>query len=293
MVPPARDGDDGDEAAQEARKRRFEELVTGQLNSLYRTALTLTRKRQDAEDLVQEALVKAWRSLESFKEDANPRGWLTTILINAYRDRYRKQKREVATAALEGDDLYVYEGAVEAEALGGTDPEDSVLTEEISDPVLKAVQNLPQGFREPLLLIDLEGFTYTETAEILGLLKGTVMSRLHRARKRLGRALAEYVTTEPSDRKPPLRKRPDPVQVLTKRRIINCGEACRHLHAYVDGLLDENDARKIDEHLSMCRRCCDRYEFERRQKALLVVHHLGTTVPRTLFQRFQRLVTQF
>lgn len=274
------------------RKRRFEEIITGQTDSLYRTALTLARNRDDAEDLVQEALTKAWRSFDSFREGEHPRGWLIAILVNTYRDRYKKQKRAPETVPLESDDLYLYAGALEAEQFGGTDPEEKVLGE-ISDPVLRAIQDLPAPFREALLLVDLEGFSYHEAAEILGTLTGTVMSRLHRARKRLHKQLAEYVASEAAERSAPRRRRPGPEQAQAKRRIINCGEACRHLHSYVDGLLDERDVRKIDEHLDTCRKCCDRVEFERRQKALLVAHHTGTTVPRTLMQRLQGLFAQF
>lgn len=282
-----------DGGAQAARKQRFEEMVTGQLDSLYRTAFTLTRKREEAEDLVQEALMKAWRGLDSFKEGFNPRSWLITILVNTYRDRYRRHKQAPVTTSLEADDLYMYGGAVEADTLGGPSPEDLVIVDELADPVLKAIQRLPVAFREPLLLVDLEGFSYREAAEILGVLTGTVMSRLYRARKRLSRELADYVAVESADRAAPTRRRPGPEQAQAKRRVINCGEACRHLHAYVDGMLDEEDRRKIDEHLDTCRRCCDRFEFERRQKALLVVHHLGTSVPRTLLGRLQGLIAQF
>jgi RNA polymerase sigma-70 factor (ECF subfamily) len=276
-----------------SRKRRFEELLAGQLDALYRTALTLTRKREDAEDVVQDALAKAWRSLDSFREGENPRGWLIKIVVNAYRDWYRKQKHAAPATSLEEEDPYLYSGAVEAEALGGVNPEDSVLTDQLSDPVLKAIRNLPARFREPLLLVDLEEFSYGEAAEILGVLAGTVMSRLHRARKLLGRELADYVTRESSGRTARLRKRAGPVQAQARRRMISCGEACRHLHAYIDGVLTEGDTRKVDEHLAACRQCCDRFEFERRQKALLVMHHLGTKVPRPLLQRMQQLVTQF
>lgn len=171
------------------RKRRFEELVAGQLDSLYRTALTLTRKPEDAEDVVEAALAKAWRSFDSLREDENPRGWLVTILINTYRDRYKKQKRAPEAVPLEADDLYVYGGAIDAERLGGADPEEVAIAGEMSDPVLQAIRDLPSPFREALL-VDLEGFSYQEAAEIMGTLTGTVMSRLHRARKRLGQQLA-------------------------------------------------------------------------------------------------------
>lgn len=278
---------------QAARKQRFEEMVGAHLGALYRAALTLTRNRDDAEDLVQQTLVKAWRSFNAYREDGSGRGWLITILYNAYRDVYRKHKHRPATVPLEADDLYGSEGAREVEAPQGESPEDAVLGQEISDPVLQAIQNLPSGFREPLLLVDLEGFTYSEAAEIMGVLKGTVMSRLHRARKRLGRELAPYVVTASPGRRVPQRKRPGPEYALARRRAINCGEACRHLHAYVDGLLDQDENRKIDAHLEVCRRCCDRYEFERRQRALLVAHHLGTTVPRTFLQRLGGLIARF
>jgi len=275
------------------RKRRFEEMVAGHLDSLYRTALTLTRKREDAEDLVQDALAKAWRSLDAFREGENPRGWLVAILVNAYRDRYRKHKQSPPTTSLEAEDLYLYAGAVEADALGGADPEETVLADTLSDPVLKAIQGLPASFREPLLLVDLEGFSYQEAAEILGVLTGTVMSRLHRARRHLARALAGYVAADSPGRLAPQRRRPGPEQAQARRRVINCGEACRHLHSYIDGMLNAADAQKIDEHLAICRQCCDRFEFERRQKALVVVHHLGTRVPRTLMRRLQKLIARF
>jgi len=281
------------EATQTERKQHFEEMVTGHLDSLYRTAFTLTRRREEAEDLVQEALLKAWRGLDSFKEGFNPRNWLIAILVNTHRDRYRKHKLAPVTTPLEADDRYLYEGAVEAETLAGGNPEDLVVADELSDPVLKAIQHLPAVFRDPLLLVDLEGFSYREAAEILGVLTGTVMSRLYRARKRLSQELADHVALESPGRTAPARRRPGPEQAQAKRRVIACGEACRYLHAYIDGVLDEEDRRKIDAHLDACRRCCDRFEFERRQKALLVVHHLGTPVPRTLLGRLQGLIAQF
>lgn len=276
-----------------ARKQRFNELIAGQTDSLYRTALTLTRSREDAEDLVQETLVKAWRSLHSFRPGANPRSWLTAILVNASRDRYRRKKLQPPVASLETIGLDRHEDALEPGAISGVTLEDSVLTRAISDPVLQAIKKLPAPYKEALLLVDLEGFTYREAAEILGTLTGTVMSRLHRARRQLSGDLAAYIHVESPGPRAPVRKRPGPEQALKKTRLISCGDACRHLHSYIDGVLDENDAHKIDEHLAVCRRCCDRYDFERRQKALLTVHHLGTGVPRSLLQRLQDLIAQF
>jgi RNA polymerase sigma-70 factor (ECF subfamily) len=275
------------------RKRRFEEMIAGHLPSLYRTALGLTRRREDAEDLVQDALVKAWRSLDGFREGENPRGWLTAILVNTYRDHYRRFKQAPPTTALETEDSYIYEGAVNAQTLGGANPEETVTAEELSDPVVQAIQDLPEVFRWPLLLVDLEGFHYQEAAEILGILTGTLMSRLHRARRRLGRALAGYGGPAPPGAPVSPRRRPGPQAVQAKRRAIRCGEACRYLHAYVDGLLGAHDTRLIDQHLATCRRCCDRLEFERRQRALLVAHHLGTPVPRAFVRRLQELVAEF
>lgn len=281
------------DAADAARKQRFEQLIEGQTDSLYRTAFTLTRSREDAEDLVQETLVKAWRSLDSFRQGENPRGWLTAILVNSSRTRYRKKKLEPAVASLDTIGLDRHEAAGEPGAAGGRTLEDSVLAQPISDPVLHAIKSLPVPYKEALLLVDLEGFTYREAAEILGTLTGTVMSRLHRARRRLSRDLAAYVRTESPGPRAPVRQRPGPERAIEKRRLISCGEACRHLHAYVDGILDEADARKIDQHLAACRRCCDRYDFERRQRALLTVHHLGTPAPRSLLHRLESLIAQF
>lgn len=281
------------EEAPEARRQRFEALTAGRLDSLYRTALTLAHRREDAEDLVQETLLKAWRSLDSFREGTNSRGWLTAILVNSYRDRYRKQKQAPQTASLEAIGLDRRDEAHETGIAAAPPLEDAVLIEQLSGPVLRAIKTLPPHYREALLLVDLEGFTYRETAEILGTLTGTVMSRLHRARKQLSRELEAYAAAESPEHRVRTRKRPGPEQALEKTRGINCGEACRHLHAYLDGVLDGSDAHKIDEHLAACRQCCDRFEFARRQKALVVLHHLGTTVPRTLLERFQNLIAQF
>ncbi len=186
-----------------------------------------------------------------------------------------------------------HEDALEPGAISGATLEDSVLTGAISDPVLRAIKNLPAAYKEALLLVDLEGFTYREAAEILGTLTGTVMSRLHRARKHLSGDLAAYIHAEAPGTRAPVRKRPDPEQAFEKTRLISCGDACRHLHSYVDGILDQDDVHKIDEHLAVCRRCCDRFDFARRQRALLTVHHLGTTVPRSLLQRLEGLIAQF
>lgn len=278
--------------ASEPRKARYEALIAAHQDVLYRTALTLTRRRDDAEDLLQETLIRAWRSLDSLIEGKSPRGWLIAILVNAHRSRYRKSRRGPETVSLEADDTYLRKGAVEGAALGGANPEETVLADELSDPVRTAILGLPTAFREPLLLVDLEGFSYAEAAEILGLLSGTVMSRLHRARRRLRKALAPYVSAE-SDRRAPERRKAGPEQARLRRRGISCGEACRHLHAYIDGILSEQDATRVEEHLDTCRRCCDRFEFARRQKALLTIHHLGTTIPRGLVLRLQGLMMQF
>jgi RNA polymerase sigma-70 factor (ECF subfamily) len=162
----------------------FEQMVTAHLDALYRTALRLTGRRQDAEDLVQETFLRAWRSLHTYRPGTNPKAWLFRILHNAHIDRYRASTRAVATV----DEM---EGQDPAFVVHDT-PESLVLQGVMDAEVREALMSLPEVFRTCLILADLEGFTYQEIAEILGIPRGTVMSRLFRGRRAMRRALSEY-----------------------------------------------------------------------------------------------------
>lgn len=162
----------------------FEEMVTSHLDALYRTALRLTSRPQDAEDLVQETYLRAWRSLQTYRPGTNPKAWLFRILHNAHIDRFRASTRAVQTV----DEL---EGQDPAFVVHDT-PESLVLAGVMDAEVREALTALPDVFRSCLILADLEGFSYQEIAEILGIPRGTVMSRLFRGRRALRRALAQY-----------------------------------------------------------------------------------------------------
>jgi RNA polymerase sigma-70 factor, ECF subfamily len=161
---------------------------------LYSAALRMTRNPADAEDLVQETFLKAYRSFHTFDEGTNLRAWLYRILTNTYINRYRAQQRRPRESGLEDvEDLYLYRriGALES-ALASRSAEDTMFDLFTDDEVKGALEDLPQNFRLPVLLADVEGFSYKEIAEMLEIPIGTVMSRLHRGRKAMQRALFEF-----------------------------------------------------------------------------------------------------
>jgi RNA polymerase sigma-70 factor, ECF subfamily len=172
-------------------RERFERDVLPLLPSLYGAAMRLTRNPSDAEDLIQETYLRAFRGFAGFKEGTNLKAWLYRILTNSYINTYRKKQREPQT--VDGpddvDEWYLYD------RLGGRSVEDSAETtvlDTIPDQAVKdAVESLPERFRLPVLLADVEGFSYKEIAEIMDTPIGTVMSRLHRGRKALEKALWE------------------------------------------------------------------------------------------------------
>jgi RNA polymerase sigma-70 factor (ECF subfamily) len=162
----------------------FNEMATRHLDALYRTALRLSGRPQDAEDLVQETYLRAWRSLHTYKPDTNPKAWLFRILHNAHIDRYRASSRTVQTV----DEL---EGQDPAFVVHDT-PESLIMAGLMDAEVRQALMEIPEVFRACLILADLEGFSYQEIADILGIPRGTVMSRLFRGRRAMRRALTQY-----------------------------------------------------------------------------------------------------
>ena len=172
-----------------ALRERFERDVLPLLPSLYGAALRMTRNPADAEDLVQETYLRAYRGFAGFQEGTNLKAWLYRILTNSFINTYRKKQREPQT--VEGhddaDEWYLFD------RLGGQNvegsAEDEVLDRIPDEAVKKALESLPENFRIPVLLADVEGFSYKEIAEIMDTPIGTVMSRLHRGRKALERVL--------------------------------------------------------------------------------------------------------
>ena len=196
------DGTDGGAAKPETTRQvsdsadagaRFEALVGEHLDGLYRVALRLARNPTVAEDLVQDAMLRAWRSFHTFREGTNIRAWLYRILMNAHVDRYRKAARTPEVLEDQIGDDYIYAGARDGAALSQAgNPEVEVLDGIMDEEVRESLDALPLPFRAAVMLVDVEGFSYKEAAEILGVPIGTVMSRLSRARHALKRRLATF-----------------------------------------------------------------------------------------------------
>jgi RNA polymerase sigma-70 factor, ECF subfamily len=174
-----------------ALRERFERDVLPLLPSLYGAALRMTRNPADAEDLVQETYLRAFRGFASFQEGTNLKAWLYRILTNSFINTYRKKQREPQT--VEGpddvDEWYLFDRLGARNVEGSAEEE---VLDKIPDADVKAaLESLPENFRLPVLLADVEGFSYKEIADIMGSPIGTVMSRLHRGRKALEKALWE------------------------------------------------------------------------------------------------------
>ncbi|MGE0877813.1 MAG: sigma-70 family RNA polymerase sigma factor [Acidimicrobiia bacterium] len=177
-----------------ADQQRFAEQAMEYMPSLYSAAVRMTRNPADAEDLVQETYLKAYRSFGTFTEGTNLKAWLYRILTNTFINIYRaKQRRPDEQELDETEDLFLYRrlGGLEAVSAGRS-AEDEVLDLFTDAEIKDALEQLPESFRIAVLLADVEGFSYKEIAEILDVPIGTVMSRLHRGRKAMERQLYEY-----------------------------------------------------------------------------------------------------
>lgn len=188
--------------------RVFEDTTLEFMPALYNTALRLTRDKQDAEDLVQEIYLKAFRFFYQFQPGTNCKAWLFKILINVYKDHYFKQTREpdrIDYAEVENTIEPSQRASLTQQML--LDPQEAALARSMHDEVRRSIEQLPPEFRMVVLLCDVEGCSYREVADILQCPMGTVMSRLYRGRKILRDMLWEfalqqgYVTSESVQRK--------------------------------------------------------------------------------------------
>ncbi|MBA2426742.1 MAG: sigma-70 family RNA polymerase sigma factor [Actinobacteria bacterium] len=173
-----------------ADKLRFEQDTAPLLDPLYASALRMTRSPADAEDLVQETMLRAYRSFDRFEPGTNLKAWLFRIMTNAYINIYRKRQREPQQiSAEEVEDFDLYRELKTHDPQFEATPENIVLDQLLDADIVTAIEDLPEQFRLAVILSDVEGFTYAEMAEIMEVPMGTVMSRLHRGRKALQKRL--------------------------------------------------------------------------------------------------------
>jgi RNA polymerase sigma-70 factor, ECF subfamily len=177
-----------------ADQATFEDDAMEFAPQLYSAAMRMARNAADAEDLVQETYLKAYRAYDTFEAGTNLKAWLYRILTNTFINKYRKDARRPTETDLgDVEDLYLYRRiGSEHSADAARSVEDLVLDSLVESDIKEAVEALPENFRVPVLLADLEEFSYKEIAEILDIPIGTVMSRLHRGRKALQRTLETF-----------------------------------------------------------------------------------------------------
>lgn len=177
-----------------ADQATFAEDAMPLMDGLYSAAMRMTRNAADAEDLVQETYLKAFNAYERFETGTNLKAWMYRILTNSYINAYRKKQRRPEESDIDDiEDLYLYRrlGGAESAVLSRS-AEDELLEMFGEDEVKLALEDLPEHYRMPILLADVEGFAYKEIAEILDVPIGTVMSRLHRGRKQLQKRLYSF-----------------------------------------------------------------------------------------------------
>ena len=180
-----------------ANQEDFMTDVEPYLDSLYSTALRLTKKPADAQDLVQEALMKAYKAYANFEAGTNLKAWLFRILTNSYINIYRYKKRRPREVDVDDSDtMYLYHKLRGSNAEDITESPEEQFLETITDTdISEALNALPDQYRQVVLLADVEGLSYSDIAEMLDIPPGTVMSRLHRGRKALQKALWDYAVS--------------------------------------------------------------------------------------------------
>ncbi|MBN2732301.1 MAG: sigma-70 family RNA polymerase sigma factor [Balneolaceae bacterium] len=176
---------------QEVQKQEdFQEEIIPHLDAMYNFALRLTSDPNDAEDLVQDTIVKAYRFFSSYEKGTNAKAWLFRILKNSYINNYRKKSKQ--PSQVDYDEVSSFYETIRADRTDTSDLEDRMFRELIDDDISNALEELPEDFRTVVLLCDVEGFTYEEIANMLDVPIGTIRSRLHRGRNLLKAQLIDY-----------------------------------------------------------------------------------------------------
>lgn len=177
-------------AETQAKRTEFQRLLEPNLPSLYGLALRLTRNEADAQDLVQQAVLKAYRFFHTFQPGTNFRAWIFKVLTNEFNSQYHRDVRERNVAEVL-DEPNHYERFV-GQASTSRTPEERVTDILLQQDIARALEELSPEFRQAVVLCDVEGFSYREIADIMGCPIGTVMSRLYRGRRALQKKLYKY-----------------------------------------------------------------------------------------------------
>lgn len=172
----------------------YEKIVLPHKDALFNFALKMTGSPDDADDLVQETLMKAYRFFDKFEKGTNIKAWLFRILKNSFINMYRKQSKE--PDKVDYDDVSNFYESIKATEIKSMHVQEDIFSHLLNDDVAEAISELPEDFRTVIILSDIEEYSYEEIAEFIDRPIGTVRSRLHRARKLLYANLFKYAKSK-------------------------------------------------------------------------------------------------
>jgi RNA polymerase sigma-70 factor, ECF subfamily len=175
-----------------AKHREFEQEAVPHMDILYNYALRMTSNADDANDLVQETFLKAYRFWDKYEKGTNIRAWLFRIMKNSYINRYRKETKEPET--VDYNDIQNFYNTIRYESADPNDLQETIFGGLLEDDVARAIESLPEDFRTVVILCDIEGLSYEEISDFVHCPIGTVRSRLHRGRKMLRAKLYRYAS---------------------------------------------------------------------------------------------------